>query len=224
MEQNPDVIATLVTWVAEQFEALAFGSIIGAIGAKWFFAKRNLEELGRLRREVDELKQERRERAPSPPSKPSVPATAAVPALLPMPTSAATSRDAGPESHSLVPLSSPPDALLSLEELLALVKGHTGMLADRLLKPHKGRRHHVRGVVTNVSEFSIQGVEVILDGQEEMMIVLWFKPGCQTEKLETLRQGDKVSATGLLRNASNHIAQEECVLDEVEINDTSLQR
>ena len=211
MEQVLDVIATLVGWVAEQFVALAFGSVIGAIGTKWFFGRKNLEELGRLRREVDELKRERHGRAPSPPSAPSS-----------APTEAPAPRDAGEENHSLVPASSPPDALLSLEELLALVKGRTGIVADQMLKPHKGRRHHVRGAVIDISDYGSDGVQVILDGEDEMHIVLWFNPGSQTGALETLRPGDTVSATGLLRSASNLIGLKECSLDGIDKNGTSL--
>ena len=207
MEQVVDFIATLVGWVTEQFVALAFGSVIGAVGAKWFFGRKNVEELGRLRREVDELKRERQGQAAltsSAPSSRSAPAHSA--------------RDADEENHSLVRASTPPDALLSPEELLALVKGRTGIVADQMLKPHKGRRHHVQGAVMDVTG-DIDSVNVTLDGGDGMLIILWFNPGSQADTLETLRPGDAVSVTGLLRNASNHISLEECVLDEIDKND-----
>ena len=203
MEQFQHFIDTFVGWVAEEFVVLLAGSVIGAIGTKWFFGKKNLEELGRLRREVDELKRERDGRAPLPPT-----------------TSASAPADVGSKNRSPLPASYPHNALLSPKELVALVKGHTDIAAKRMLEPHKGRRHHVRGAVLEVSDFDRDGVQVALDGRDGTYILLWFAQGKQKETLETLRVGDDVSATGLLRYASNHISLEKCTLDGIDIDGT----
>ena len=195
MEQDQNVIATLISWVAEEIVTLAVGSVIGAIGAKWFFGRKNIEELRRLRREVDELKRDGDGRTPAPPLE-SAPAATTI----------------GSKIRSVLPASNPPDALLSPKELLALVEGHTDMAADRMLKPHKGRRHLVRGVVREVSDYGIDGAQVTMDGADGTTIVLWFAQGSQVNILETLRRGHNVSATGLLRYARNHIALEDCTL------------
>ncbi|MCY3672754.1 MAG: LapA family protein, partial [Alphaproteobacteria bacterium] len=171
MEQNPDLVSILVGWVAEELVALAVGSVIGAIGAKWFFGKKNTEELRRLRREVDELKRERDRQA-----SPSSPASAPVPRddgsmdrpakSLKQPAATPAPRDDDSKNRSHLPGSNVPDALLSPEELMALVKGRTKIVADRMLQPHKGRRHHVRGAIRDVSDFRSDGVEVALDGED----------------------------------------------------------
>lgn len=203
MEQFQHFIDTFVGWVAEEFLVLVVGSVIGAIGTKWFFGKKNMEELGRLRREVDELKRERDGRAPFPP-----------------PISASAPADVGSKNRSLLPASYPHNALLSPKELVALVKGHTSIAAERMLEPHKGRRHHVRGAVHEVSNIGHDVVQVALDGRDGTYIMLWFAQGRQTEAMETLRVGDDVSATGLLRYVSNHISLEKCTLDGIDIDGT----
>ena len=232
MEQDQNVIATLIGWVAEEIITLAVGSVIGAIGAKWFFGRKNIEELRRLRREVDELKRDGEGRTSSP-SLESAPAATTVGSKVsrrprrevdelkrdgdgrtPAPPleSAPAATTVGSRVRSVLPASNPPDALLSPKELLALVEGHTDMAADRMLKPHKGRRHLVRGVVREVSDYGIDGAQVTLDGTDGTTIVLWFAQGSQVNTLETLRRGHDVSATGLLRYARNHIALEDCTL------------
>lgn len=75
-----------------------------------------------------------------------------------------------------------------------------------------------------MSDYGGDGVQVTLAGEDERMIVLWFRPGSQTETLETLRSGDTVSATGLLRYARNHIGLEECTLDGIDTNGASRDR
>ena len=192
MEQDPNIFAPLVERFAEELIiALAVALILGAgaIVVRWFFGRKNLEELGRLRREMDDLKRGRDGRASSPP-----PASAPAPA------------DVG---------SNPPDALLPLKELLALVKGHTDIAAEQMLKPYKGRSYHVRGAVLDVCDYSSH-VQVSLYRTDGISITLWFDPGSQKETLKALRIGVTVSATGLLHSAGDdHIFLEKCALDSI---------
>ena len=189
MEQDPDFITTTVGWVVEQIVTLAIGSVLGAIGARWFFGKKNLEKLERLQREFDQLRRERD--APSPAeSRDDVSEPPSPPKPEPAPD------DSDLKVRSLLPLpgTTPPDALLSLQELLDRVKGQTGMKADRLLKPHKGRRYRVRGRVETVDDYMVDGVHMKLETADGVTVILWFdKSRRLVELLETLARLPQLS-------------------------------
>lgn len=197
MEQDIGIIASLLGWAAEEIITLVIGSAIGAVGAKWFFGRKNSAELKQLRHEVERLKGNHNEQASSSPS-----------------TSAPMLSVGSVTIRSLVPGLNPPDALLTPKELLALVKGHTSITANTLLKPHKGRRHYVRGIVEDVRD-QVDRVHVGLKGVDEVSFALWFKKRWQKDILEKLRQGDEISATGILRHVSNHIGLDKCTVDSV---------
>ena len=205
MEQEIGVVATLLGWAVEEIFTLLVGSAIGAIGAKWFFGRKNSAALKQLRLEVEQLKGNRNDQAPSS-----------------LATSDPAPSDSSGKTIAIASAadSNPPNALLTPKELLDLVKGHTGIMAEQLLKPHKGRRYHVQGVIEDVNDYGIDRLHVSLDGKDKVSFVLWFDHDSHKEVLETLRRGDEVSATGLLQHASNHIALEKCSIDNVDRSGT----
>ena len=213
MEQDPNMLAAVVGWVLEQALAVALGTIIGTFGAKWWFGKKNQEKLDQLQQSITELQRERNVRPRPEPSAAASPTPAA-----PSPAPPAPHTHIAPESRTLAPPPPPPppppNAMLSPQELLDLVNGHTDMAAKRMLEPHKGRRHVVTGAVREVTELH-HGVIVAIDMADGVSVYLTFDRGHHDEQMVSLRRNDKIFANGLLQSASNHISLEKCSLDNV---------
>ena len=217
MEQDPNMLEAVVGWVLEQVVGVALGAIIGAVGAKWWFGKKNEKKLEELQTKVADLVRKgngRPQRQPSHVASPT-PATQSPATQSPAPQSPAPQSPLGcsaPESHTLP--SSPHNALLSLQELIDLVADHTEMAAQRMLTPHKGRRHIVTGEVLDVTEYT-HAVSVLIKTADGILVGLSFNRGPHDEDMAALRKGDEIVASGLLRTASSTISLENCSVDNV---------
>lgn len=207
MELEPNMLDAFVGWVAEEIAAMALGSIIGAFGARWWFGKKNQEELEQLKKSITELEREQTARP-----LPERSAAASQTPQTPSPAPQSPLNHSALESRTLPP--SPLDALLSPQELIDLVAGHTSMAAKRMLEPHRGRRYVVTGTVREVTE-NINTVAVIIALADGILVSLSFDNGPRNEELVVLRQGDEISASGLLRSAGNNIMLKKCSLVEV---------
>ena len=207
MEQDPNMLEAVVGWVLEQVVGVALGAIIGAVGAQWWFGKKNQEKLDKLQTQFEKFEREnkvqpRQERSAT--ASPT-PATQSPAPQSPLGRSA-------PESHTLP--SSPRNALLSLQELIDHVAGHTEMAAQRMLEPHKGRRHVVTGEVFEVTD-GFNSVSVVIKTADGILVGLSFNRGPHDEDMAALRKGDEIVASGLLRTASSTISLENCSVDNV---------
>ena len=58
MEQEPNLVAAIVAWVAEQIAGVALGSVIGAFGVRWWFGKKNQEKLDQHQQRISDLERE----------------------------------------------------------------------------------------------------------------------------------------------------------------------
>ena len=201
------MLDAVVGWVLERVVDVALGAIIGAFGAKWWFGKKNQEKLDELQRRITHLEREKNDRPRREPSAAASPESAT---QSPAPQS--------PLEHSALKSgtlpSSAQNALLAPKELIDLVAGRTKLVAERLLEPHIGLRHFVTGEVEEVGGI-LGTVDVEIRLADGIAALLAFDRERYYEELAVLRQGDEISASGLLRTVRNFIALEKCSLEKV---------
>ena len=102
------------------------------------------------------------------------------------------------------------------EELIALVKGQTGLTASDLTKPHIGTWLRIEGPIYNIDPPSHSTITVVMDlsgGFSDLLVFLSFDETHWRDRLRILDIGDSITAIGKIHQIDNAgISLEECEL------------